>query len=63
MTSEHVAFRYVEAIRRGEAETAAMLARDVLDCLGSDFRMERWMAHRGCGYQQVAEQFNKYFLG
>ena len=59
-TIESPCFRYVEARRRGEEMTAAVLAPHVLRRVTEDRRMDAWLAHRGFHYMDVAHHYNRW---
>jgi hypothetical protein len=58
-TVEDPCFRYVEARRRGEEIAAVMLAREVLQRITDDRRMDKWLAHRGYPYMAIAQHYHK----
>lgn len=58
-TIEDVGFRYVKARDRKEDVTAVFLARDVLERITNDRRMDAWMTHRGYPFMDVAQHYNR----
>lgn len=58
-TIENPCFRYVEARRRNEDVTAALLAPVVLSRLSEDRRMDKWMTHRNLPYMEIAQHYHQ----
>ena len=57
-TVEDACFRYVKARQNSEDLTAAFLARDVLERLTEDRRMDAWLTHRGYPFLDIALHYN-----
>ena len=57
-TVEDVCFRYVTARDRKEDVAAVFMARDVLERISQDRRMDTWLNHRGYPFMDIAQHYN-----